>query len=665
MLLKLKIVKQLIALLTLVLVAKVNAAIINVPGDAATIQAGIDLAVNGDDVVVADGTYSGPGNVNLNFNGKLIAVRSASGNPSLCIIDCFVDGRGFLFANGETNAATVNGFTIVNGDALSESGGAILIQASSPTIANCIFDSCSTDIDGGGIAVLNGEPDISNCLFIDCSASGFGGGLYVLSSDPVITDCTFRNNLASFGGGLYLRNSDSAVTDCIFESNRADNDGGAALSSQGTPSFFSCIVTENSTTQGNGGGLLLNASNALISNCTINNNFALGAFPLGGGGGLASENSSMPCIENCNFDGNTAEDRGGAMLTDSNADVFIDNCNFTNNISFRGGAILVIASAITVTESLFQSNSTTSGEGGAILTIDGDINVARSTFIDNHAVFRGGAINIFGSVGGSICDIIDCKFFNNSSDNTSGAINIFDTVSNITTITNSIFSGNSAVNEGGAILAFSEVDVTIDNCSFTNNTASSGGAINTFFFTPSVKIYNSIFWENMPDEIIGSASTIVRWCDIGGGLDASVIDGGGNIDEDPLFVDADGLDDIIGNEDDDLRLSAGTLCIDSGINSLVPIGITTDLDGNSRFIDDPATKDTGVGKPPIVDMGAYEFQAKSLCPWDLDMSGSVGTSDLLTLLAQWGTAGSADFDGSGEVGTADLLVLLANWGTCP
>lgn len=53
------------------------------------------------------------------------------------------------------------------------------------------------------------------------------------------------------------------------------------------------------------------------------------------------------------------------------------------------------------------------------------------------------------------------------------------------------------------------------------------------------------------------------------------------------------------------------------------------------------------------------------CPWDLDMNGSVGTSDLLTLLAQWGTAGSADFDGNGIVGTSDLLALLANWGPCP
>lgn len=53
------------------------------------------------------------------------------------------------------------------------------------------------------------------------------------------------------------------------------------------------------------------------------------------------------------------------------------------------------------------------------------------------------------------------------------------------------------------------------------------------------------------------------------------------------------------------------------------------------------------------------------CPWDLDGEGTVNTSDLLELFAQWGTAGPADFDGSGTVGTADLLILFANWGLCP
>ena len=43
------------------------------------------------------------------------------------------------------------------------------------------------------------------------------------------------------------------------------------------------------------------------------------------------------------------------------------------------------------------------------------------------------------------------------------------------------------------------------------------------------------------------------------------------------------------------------------------------------------------------------------CPWDLDDGGTVGLSDLLILLAQWGIS----------YGLEDLLELLASWGDCP
>ncbi|MEE8154707.1 MAG: FG-GAP repeat protein [Phycisphaerales bacterium] len=63
---------------------------------------------------------------------------------------------------------------------------------------------------------------------------------------------------------------------------------------------------------------------------------------------------------------------------------------------------------------------------------------------------------------------------------------------------------------------------------------------------------------------------------------------------------------------------------------------------------------------------AYLFDA-SFCPWDLDNNGSIGASDLLSLLVSWGPCKGcpADFDGNGNVGASDLLTLLANWGPCP
>ncbi len=66
---------------------------------------------------------------------------------------------------------------------------------------------------------------------------------------------------------------------------------------------------------------------------------------------------------------------------------------------------------------------------------------------------------------------------------------------------------------------------------------------------------------------------------------------------------------------------------------------------------------------------AYLFDAAApgMCPWDLDDDGSVGITDLLALLAAWGSdpGGPPDFDGDGNVGILDLLTLLANWGPCP
>ena len=97
----------------------------------------------------------------------------------------------------------------------------------------------------------------------------------------------------------------------------------------------------------------------------------------------------------------------------------------------------------------------------------------------------------------------------------------------------------------------------------------------------------------------------------------------------------------------------------------MPAGTTTDLDGNPRFVDDTGTDDTGSGDPPIVDMGAYEFQGAS-CLWDCEAipNGNVGINDFLNLLAQWMQVGSScDFDGGG-VGITDFLALLANWGPC-
>ncbi|MBT5381906.1 MAG: hypothetical protein HOL13_03600 [Phycisphaerae bacterium] len=56
----------------------------------------------------------------------------------------------------------------------------------------------------------------------------------------------------------------------------------------------------------------------------------------------------------------------------------------------------------------------------------------------------------------------------------------------------------------------------------------------------------------------------------------------------------------------------------------------------------------------------------SPCVADLDVSGTVGTDDLLIIISFWGDCPGcgADFDQDGVIGASDLLVILAGWGGC-
>ena len=91
-----------------------SADIVHVPGDQPTIQSGINVAQNGDTVLVADGVYRGFGNRNIDLGGKAITVRSENG-PGGCIIKCDQKGLAFCFVSGEGPESIVRGFTITAG----------------------------------------------------------------------------------------------------------------------------------------------------------------------------------------------------------------------------------------------------------------------------------------------------------------------------------------------------------------------------------------------------------------------------------------------------------------------------------------------------------------------------------------------------------------------
>ena len=74
--------------------------------------------------------------------------------------------------------------------------------------------------------------------------------------------------------------------------------------------------------------------------------------------------------------------------------------------------------------------------------------------------------------------------------------------------------------------------------------------------------------------------------------------------------------------------------------------------------------------PSIVEAGIDNFQLEIIicgddCLGDLNSDGEVSVSDLLSIIAAWGTDDeNADVDGNGIVAVGDLLIAIGNWGNC-
>ena len=127
------------------------------PADFNDIQAAIDDAYSGDEIVVADGTYTGPGNRNIRFLGKSITVRSQSG-PENCIIDGQDSYVLFRFIEHELPGAVLDGLTITNAG----NSGIFCSKNSSPTIANKVKCIKNAETDCAQLVVAEDSPKSVN-----------------------------------------------------------------------------------------------------------------------------------------------------------------------------------------------------------------------------------------------------------------------------------------------------------------------------------------------------------------------------------------------------------------------------------------------------------------------------------------------------------------------
>lgn len=575
--------RLLFTLCILLLLQQVAAAtVIKIPEDYATIQAGINAAVNGDTVLVADSTYY----ENIDFKGKAITVTSYFLVDSGYVhIDSTIingnrpshpdSGSVVSFVSGEDTTSVIYGFTITGGtgtlcDPTHKVGGGIYCKNS-------------------GARIIHNKI-ISNTLNHNQECLGGGIGSFprqtlkhVIIEDNLIESNSLYAQNGSLGGGIFLDQGR------IIQNKISDNlsSGGASFSGYGGGIACSCdttigrtlvtiignIITNNQAIStatnhgGNGGGVAVDYCNLLLLENQISYNKVGGIYSYGSGIKI------MGMIETCLVKDNTISHNtyvnngtlcmGGGLFLYKTKEITIQSNRFKNNIAFNlgGGIYDQETSGTVISGNEFIANSTDpnwSAGGGFFCYLSNDVTINANLFKQNSARQCGG-------LGGQ---------------------------NSILLVTNNLFTQNMA-DEGGAIGISQDPPIQIVNQiinnTITGNVADTAGGIHLEGGLKLI-LLNNICWGNnapfSPEIYVKGGTMEVAYSNIRFGKDSIQVNTGGtlnwlsgNINTDPQFI----PDDTLFH----LTPSTANLCVNSGTDSLLMGGIMVkcpmdDYDGEEQ-----------------------------------------------------------------------------------
>jgi nitrous oxidase accessory protein NosD len=203
------------ALAALVLVpALAGAAVVPVaPG--ASVQAALDVAVDGDVVELAAGVYP----ENIDFRGKAVTLRGAGPTS---VLQGAGDAPVVTFASGEGPGSVLHDVLVTGG--LADRGGAIFVQDASPTILRTVLVANRARIAGSAIYLRGSSGRFANNLVMfNGTAGGDPHSIEIEDAAPTIVNNTI---VRGDSNGLILRGTSPAtIMNNVFGQNGSTADG--------------------------------------------------------------------------------------------------------------------------------------------------------------------------------------------------------------------------------------------------------------------------------------------------------------------------------------------------------------------------------------------------------------------------------------------------------